>query len=146
MNAMLRSPLSAVVVGAFLFGGAAAAQHDGTDHGAAHPPTGDVQTHPMTVNIAVSDAGIAPSTVFVPAGHPVQLMLRGRGTHEHHYRVVGLVPDDFWWVAPRESTAAVPASDDGHDHHNRQLVKTRATSPAGITPTGREVHGYVSAV
>ena len=99
----------------------------------------------MTVNIAVSDAGIAPSTVFVPAGHPVQLMLRGRGTSEHHYRVVGLVPDDLWWVAPRDSPPAVPASDDGHDHHNKQLVRTRATSPAGITPTGHEVHGYVSA-
>ena len=147
MNAMLRSPLSsAVVAGAFLCGGAAAAQHDGIDHGATHAPAAEVQAHPMTVNIAMSDAGIAPSTVFVPAGHPVQLMLRGRGTHEHHYRVAGLVPDDFWWVAPRDNAGAAPASDDGHDHHNRQLVRTRATSPAGITPTGHEVHGYVSAV
>jgi cytochrome c-type biogenesis protein len=145
MTAMLRSPLSAVVVGAFLFGGAASAQHNAIDHGAAHAPAAEVQAHPMTVNIAVSDAGIEPSTVFVPAGHPVQLMLRGRGTHEHHYRVVGLVPDDLWWVAPRDTAGAAPALDEGHDHHNRQLVKTRATSPAGITPTGREVHGYVSA-
>jgi cytochrome c-type biogenesis protein len=144
MKAILRTSLSAVVLSAFLCG-AAAAQHDGIDHGAAHQPAADVHTHPMTVNVAVSDAGIAPATVFVPAGHPVQLMLRGRGTHEHHYRVVGLVPADFWWVVPRESPGAVPASDDGHDHHNRQLVKTRATSPAGITPTGHEVHGYVSA-
>ena len=122
MNPIPQSALFAVVFCVALYGGAAA-QH--LDHGTAHAPTADVQMHPMTVNIAMSDAGIAPSTVFVPAGHPVQLMLRGRGTREHHYRVVGLVPDDFWWVAPRESPRAVLTSDDGHDHHGRQLVKTR---------------------
>jgi cytochrome c-type biogenesis protein len=117
---------------------------DGKDH-AAHAAAAGGQDHYLTINVAISAAGFEPSTVFIPAGQPVQLMLRNRGTTEHHYRVVGLAPDDLWWISRSERTGQEGGTDAGHDHHNRAFVRTRAPSPAGITPTGREVHGYVTA-
>jgi cytochrome c-type biogenesis protein len=101
--------------------------------------------HYLTLNVSLSDDGIEPAALFVPAGQPVQLMLRHRGTSEHHYRVVGLAPDELWWMDRMEGQPEDPSPDAAHNHHNRQFVRTRAASPAGITPTGREVHGYVSA-
>ncbi len=98
----------------------------------------------LTLNIGISDADIEPASVFIPAGRPVQLLLRNRGTTEHHYHVVGLVPDDLTWVMRGGGANAGDASSEGHDHHNRTFVRTRATSPAGITPTGQDVHAYVS--
>lgn len=133
------APAAALTV---VLGVGLAAQH--ADHGAAHGPATDGPVHYLTVNVAVSDAGFEPSTVFVPAGQPAQLMLRNRTTAEHHYRVLGLTPDEVSWVIRGESAGQQGASDEGHDHHNRDTVRTRATSPAGITPTGSEVHGYVS--
>jgi cytochrome c-type biogenesis protein len=127
-------------------GVAPAAQHEG--HVVAHPAAvhrapGDV--YYLTLNVSLSDDGIEPAALFVPVGQPVQLMLRHRGKSEHHYRVVGLSPDELWWMDRGEGQPEDPSPDAAHNHHNRQFVRTRATSPAGITPTGREVHGYVSA-
>lgn len=130
------------IFGVSLYGAALAAQH--ADHGGAHASPGEGSAHYLTVNVSVSDAGVEPSTVFVPAGQPVQLMLRNRTASEHHYRVVGLSPDDLAWVERGGSTVPDALAEEGHDHHNRQTVRTRAASPAGITPTGREVHGYVT--
>ncbi len=110
--------------------------HDALDH--------DVRADLLTLNVAVSDSGIQPSTIFVPAGRPVQLLLRNRGTTEHHYRVVGMVPDDLAWVMEGAGAGRKGASTQEHDHHVRTLVRARAASPAGITPTGAEVHAYVS--
>jgi cytochrome c-type biogenesis protein len=124
-----------------LLASSAAAQvhvHDAADHGA--PASAPAEY--LTLNVAVSDTGIEPSVLFVPAGRPIQLMLRNRGTIEHHYHVVGLLPDDLTWVIPGAGAGA--ASSDEHDHHNRMYVRTRSASPAGITPTGQEVHAYVS--
>ena len=124
-----------------LLASSAAAQvhvHDAADHGAS----GGTPVEYLTLNVAVSDTGIEPSVLFVPAGRPIQLMLRNRGTTEHHYHVVGLAPDDLTWVIPGVSAGA--ASSEEHNHHNRTYVRTRAASPAGITPTGQEVHAYVS--
>jgi cytochrome c-type biogenesis protein len=42
------------------------------------------------------------------------------------------------------SAGAGGGSNEDHDHHSRTVVRTRAASPAGITPTGNEVHAYVS--
>jgi cytochrome c-type biogenesis protein len=97
----------------------------------------------FTVNVGVSDTEIQPSAVFVPAGRPVQLLLRNRGSEEHHYRVMGLVPDEVAWLAPSEHPND-PNDPNGHDHHSRVFVASRAASPAGIQPTGTEVHAYVS--
>jgi len=122
--------------------------HAGMDHGAHAAPRTDVDVHYFTLNVAVSNDGLEPSAVFVPAGQPVQLMLRNRGTTEHHYRVVGLTPDELWWMAPgAASETTSPMSDaavDEHDHHSRDFVTTKPASPRGITPTGREVHAYVT--
>jgi len=98
----------------------------------------------LTLNVEISDTGIQPSAVFIPAGRPVQLLLRSRGSTEHHYRVVGLVPDELSWIAEPESGMGKGVSNDDHHHHGRTFVRWRATSPAGIGPTGDEVHAYVS--
>ena len=129
--------------------------HAGMDHSAAivhgthAAPRPDGEVHYLTLNVAVSNDGPEPSTVFIPAGQPVQLMLRNRGTTEHHYRVVGLTPDELWWMAPgaageTTSPMAASAAADDHDHHSRHFVTTKPASPRGITPTGREVHAYVT--
>jgi cytochrome c-type biogenesis protein len=117
--------------------------HDAMDHGAARPAPSEGSADYLTLNIDVTDAEILPSAVFVPAGQPVRLVLRNRGSTEHHYRVEGLVPDDLVWIAAADSApqGSVASSED-HNHHNRQYVRQRATSPAGIRPTGREVHVY----
>jgi cytochrome c-type biogenesis protein len=135
----VRNALAGVVV--VLLGSSVAAQvhvHDAADHGASD----GMPVEYLTLNVAVSDTGIEPSVLFVPAGRPIQLMLRNRGTTEHHYHVIGLAPDDLTWVIPGVSAGA--ASSEEHNHHNRTYVRTRAASPAGITPTGQEVHAYVS--
>lgn len=118
-------------------------EHAGMDHGAMPPAPAENSTGYLTLNIEISDSGIQPPVVFIPAGRPIQLVLRNRGSTEHHYRVVGLVPDDLVWVSRAESTPQDGVSDEEHaSHHNRQFVRQRATSPAGIRPTGREVHAY----
>ena len=73
----------------------------------------------------------------------MQLLVRNRGTGEHHYHVVGMVPDDLTWVTRGVAGIGV-GSDSDHDHHNRAFVRTRAASPAGITLAGNEVHAYVT--
>jgi len=122
---------------------AEAQSHDAVDHGAAHEALSGSPADYFTLNVAVSDTGIEPSVLFVPAGRPVQLLLRNRGTTEHHYHVVGMVPDELTWVM-QGSAGTGSAADDSHDHHNRTFVRTRAASPAGITPTGNDVHAYVT--
>jgi cytochrome c-type biogenesis protein len=134
--------LAAVVVALLASSGAAQVHvHDAVDHGVAPEAPADY----FTLNVAVSDEAIAPSVLFVPAQRPVQLLLRNRGTTEHHYRVVGLVPDDLFWVSRGGPAPQDALVDDEHkNHHGRQLLQSRAASPAGIRPTGDEVHAYVS--
>src|SRR5512145_2081062 len=104
----------AVVIGLLAMPAAAQVHvHDAVDHGV---PSGTPVEY-LTLNVAVSDTGIEPSVLFVPAGRPVQLLLRNRGTTKHHYHVVGLVPDDITWVIPGAGAGA--ASSDEHDNHNR---------------------------
>ena len=117
-----------------------APSHDGVEHGS--PADGPVDY--LTLNIAISDSDIEPSSVFIPAGRPVQLLLRNRGTTEHHYRVVGLAPDDLAWIDRDVSPRSAVVPGDEHNHHGRHFVRLRATSPAGISRTGDEVHAYVS--
>ena len=130
MKATLSS--AAAVVGALGLLGAGVAAQSGA-------------TLDFTVNVGVSDTEIQPSAVFVPAGRPVQLVLRNRGSMEHHYRVVGLVPGDLSWLAGGADTGQAAASDEDHtNHHGRTFVSWRGASPAGIRPEGGEVHAYVS--
>ena len=122
--------------------------HAGMDHSAHLGPRPEGEVHYLTLNVAVTNDGPVPSAVFIPMGQPVQLMLRNRGTTEHHYRVVGLTPDELWWMAAgAASETTSPLSDapaDDHDHHSRHFVTTKPASPRGITPSGREVHAYVT--
>jgi cytochrome c-type biogenesis protein len=116
--------------------------HAGMDHGGMQPMPSGGPTGYLTLNVDITDKAIQPSVVFVPAGRPVQLVLRNRGSSEHHYRVKGLVPDVLVW-ASRDESAPTGMSDDEHaSHHNLRFVSERAASPAGIRPTGREVHAY----
>jgi len=77
--------------------------HAGLDHGAMQAAPSANSTDYLTLNIDVSDSGIEPAVVFIPARRPIQLMLRNRGSTEHHYRAVGLVPDGLVWVSRAES-------------------------------------------
>ena len=100
----------------------------------------------MTVSVDLTDQGFQPSTIFVPMGRRVRLVVRNRGTTEHHYRVVGLEPRDLLWHAPEEDTAATDVADDSEDHgqhHTDAFVPYPFESQAGIRPLGDEVHTYV---
>jgi len=133
------------VLGVLALHGAGLAAQSGADHSAHAMPAAmfDASALDFTVNVDISDAEIQPSVVFVPAGRPVQLVLRNRGSTEHHYRVVGLVPDELLWMADgADRGGTAPAAE--HDHHGHRFVNWRAASPAGIRPTGHEVHAYVS--
>src|SRR5688572_28114077 len=46
------------------------------------------------------------------------------------------------WISQGQSSGGTAVSTDDHNHHDRQFVRSRAPSPAGITPTGDEVHAY----
>jgi cytochrome c-type biogenesis protein len=127
-----------------LHGAGLGAQSGAVDHSAhAMPAAALTSTLDFTVNVAISDGEIQPAAVFVPAGQSVQLVLRDRGSMEHHYRVVGLVPDELLWMADgADGGGTAPTGE--HDHHGHRIVNWRAASPAGIRPTGHEVHAYVS--
>lgn len=147
---MARALLAAIAI-VLLCAAGVAAQHA---HGGAHaaPPAAGAATpagsgpgHAFTLNVFISDEGIRPSTVFVPVGRRVQLVLRNQGVTEHHYRAVGLVPEDVRWIAePGGGSLLDDAEGDHAMHHAREFVDSRATSPSGITPAGDEVHAYVA--
>jgi cytochrome c-type biogenesis protein len=122
--------------------------HEGMDHAAIQQmaPAADAADY-LTVNVEVSDGAIRPASVFIPAGRSVQLLVRNRGTKEHHYRVAGLTPDELAWVSqvqPPPDDTVLDDEDEHSHHHDRQFATWRATSPAGIRPTGKEVHAYVT--
>lgn len=123
------------------------AHADSADHKPAPASSSEGLAHAFTLNVYISDSGIEPSIVFVPAGRRVQLALRNFSMTEHHYRVVGLAARDLLWISEPGSGSAMQAEtpDEDHMHHARDFSTSRATSPAGIRPTGHEVHAYVSA-
>jgi cytochrome c-type biogenesis protein len=158
--------LAAVLGMALLHGAAVVAQQassvEGTQAGMPHgeheahaaAASAGEEAHAFTLNVFISDEGIEPSTLFVPAGQRVQLVVRNLGATEHHYRVVGLVPRHVRWMAdpalatsPLDDVAPLEAEGtaDHSMHHPRAFVDWRAPAPSGITPTGDEVHAYVSA-
>ena len=99
----------------------------------------------LTINVELTDDGFTPSSVFIPAGRPVQLVVRNRASAEHHYRVLGLVPQDLLWLAQDLPTpSAASTGTDEHDDHHAEIsfVPFRFASAAGIRPTGTEVHAY----
>src|SRR5688572_17290572 len=99
------------------------AAHAGMDHGGTHTVSPGGPADYLTLNVDITDAEIRPSVMFVPTGHPVRLVLRNRGTTEHHYRVVGLVPDDLFWMSAADAAPSSAASNSEHNHHSRQLIR-----------------------
>jgi len=128
---------------------------------AAHP-----ELSPLTINVLLTDEGFEPETIFIPAGRQIQLVLRNRGTVEHHYKIKGLVPSSLAWISipqidtydldtmtPDELAAygidLSGVSDELEIEHilhhlHATFVPFRDESPAGIKPIGLEVHGWVS--
>jgi uncharacterized cupredoxin-like copper-binding protein len=115
---------------------------------------------PVVINVTVTDEAFEPSTILVPAGRHIRLVLRNRGSVEHHYRIKGLIPIDMrWYLAPElddmdldtmtvEELAEYGIVGDIDDaehvlHHlTPQFVPFREESPAGVKPLPGEVHGY----
>lgn len=122
--------------------------------------TPDLDSNTLVVNVAMTDTGFEPSTIFLPAGQHVELVLRNRGEHEHHYRVAGLVPFDLqWYVFPDvdpyeletmtdDELEALGITDEDNEvdhvlHHlNQTSVPFKGPSMSGIAPLPNEVHGY----
>ncbi|GEM_PF-1833408 len=113
----------------------------------------DVPVSYVTVNVEVTDEGYVPLSIVIPVGRRVQLVMRNRGTTEHHYRVLGLVPEGM--VSPAAPEDEVPAeaptgvSDGEHEQHHSgdvAFVPSRAvTTPAGVRVTGDRVHVWAEA-
>lgn len=101
----------------------------------------------LTINVDLTDDAVQPSSIHIPVGKPVQLVLRNRGNSEHHFIVQGLVPKDMTWFIRPEGPRESEMSDAEHSQHNHatEFVPFRFVSPAGIKPTGKEVHGYALA-
>lgn len=136
-------PLSLLLVGCTI-GGAVGSQDGlpGPGDGRSTRETGSEElVTQLTINVDVTDEGIRPASVYVPAGKAVQLVVRNRGQNEHHYRVVGLVPRGLMWVAPDEGASGAAIDHESH-HQGTSALAYRAASPAGIRPTGSEVHAY----
>lgn len=123
----------------------------------------DTSLPSLTVNVAISDEEFIPSTIFLPAGRHVRLIVRNRDNVEHHYRVIGLIPAQLAWeVKPviteeelesmtpemREDLGVVGDIDDPEHvlHHlSPTFVPFKAESRSGIKPLPNEVHAYVYA-
>jgi hypothetical protein len=101
----------------------------------------------LTVNVELTEDGIHPAVISIPAGREVKLIVRNRGMTEHHYQVVGLVPADLWRVT---TEAVAPATDDAesmgmteeeHAHHHEASLG-EYLSKSGFQPGNNEVHAF----
>lgn len=142
-----------------LFGSDEAAEQAGDRSTTVEP---DLSSGTTVLNIYLSDDGFEPSTVFLPAGRHIKLILRNRGNAEYHYRIGGLVPASMnWLLVPdvteddmmamsQEELEALGLGGEIRDvehelHHlNPVFVPFREESPSGIQPLANEVHGYVT--
>lgn len=126
----------------------------------------DLTVNALNVNVLLTDEGIEPDIIFLPAGRPIRLVLKNRGTSEHHFRIKGLIPSQLRWMqvpeideydaesmSPEDLAAygimeAAGITDEAelahYFHHlTPQMVPFKDESPAGIRVLGTEVHGYV---
>ncbi len=125
--------------------------------------TPDIVSPTLTVNVTLTDEGFQPSTIFLPAGRHIELVIRNRGTDEHHYRIAGLVPAGLNWIVSSEidedeilamSPAELEALGiDSADMSNLEhvahhlgptAIAFKPESAAGIKPLPNEVHAYAS--
>jgi hypothetical protein len=114
----------------------------------------------FVVNVTLTDEGIEPSTIFIPAGRHIRLVIRNRGTTEHHFRVPGVITSDLTWLQPAEldeydisdmtpeelAEYGIVGDIDDIEHVLHHLtpsfVPFKETSMAGISPLPGELHGY----
>ncbi len=104
----------------------------------------------LTVNVELTDEGISPAVVAIPAGREIKLVVRNRGATEHHYKVIGLAPQGLWRITTegasvtRDSNDAmeVVAAEEHDDHHNHGASLGAYLSQTGITPAADEVHAF----
>lgn len=129
--------------GAVLVTGAAAVA-------APAPPPAAEGLRYLTVNVELTDEGIVPAVVAIPAGREIKLVVRNRGTTEHHYQVIGLAPQGLWRITTdaanttRDSNDAmeVVSVEDHDDHHNHGASLGAYLSQAGVTPAADTVHAF----
>ncbi|MBI2911843.1 MAG: hypothetical protein HYY05_06850 [Chloroflexi bacterium] len=127
-------------------------EHEHDEHEHAATSAEDAPAPSMTINVDVTDAGIQPSSIFIPLGKRVRLVVRNRDSTERHYVVAGLVPRDLLWLSNEPTPDEVTLVEDGavtedqHAEHHRsgRFVPFRSRSPWGIKPLGFEVHAYAA--
>jgi hypothetical protein len=118
--------------------------------------TPDYASDPFVVNVRFTDEGFEPSTIHVPAGRQVKLVLRNHGRFEHHYRVIGLPAADIRWyqVPDVDEDELLAAEMEGGfvgdiehvlHHITPEFVPFKPESRLGIRPLATEVHGYAHA-
>lgn len=131
------------------------------ESGGSQPVTLNLDAPTVRVNVFLTDEGPEPSTIFIPAGRNIRLVLRNHGTTEHHYRIVGLIPEEILWlltpdIPEYELESMTPeererfglgdeTADAEHELHHLtpSFVPFREVSRSGIKPLPNEVHGYV---
>lgn len=98
----------------------------------------------LTINVEMTDSGFEPKSIRIPTGQTVQLVLRNRGTTEHHFKVQGLAPGEILWLTREAGAREEGVSEEEHAAHHTStgFVDWRGISPSGIKPSGKEVHGY----
>ncbi len=123
------------------------AQPETGDPSGSPLPAGDVQ-HFLTVDVEVTDDGFQPSSLTLPAGERIQLLVRNHGSREHHFHIMGLVPEDMLWLEQGRDGLAEGSGDDVDEaehaaHHAgaTQLVPFH-TCTSGICPTENAVHAH----
>lgn len=133
-----------------------------TAQGAQTVVTPNYAAHTIVVNVTLTDEGTEPATIFIPAGQHIRLVIRNRGTTEHHFRVPGLITTELTWLKPAEFTqydiadmtteelAAIGIDEQVDDiehvlHHlTPTFVPFKEPSMTGIKPLPGEVHGYAA--
>ncbi len=100
----------------------------------------------LTINVTVNEKGFSPSTIWVPTGAKVRLVLRNRGLREHHFHIAGLNPTEMLWLVKDMETGAPVIStgpDDHSAHHGIEMATYHlCTARGGICPTGLDVHAH----
>jgi len=132
-----------------------------TDTAGEHTLVQPNRTDPtVTVNVTLTDDGFEPSTIFIPAGRHIRLVVRNRGTTEHHFRVPGLITSDLTWLLPPEldeydlsdmtpeelAEYGIVGDIDDIEHVLHHLtphwVPYKEPSNSGVTPLPGELHAY----
>ena len=117
----------------------------------AQPAAGAPALGFLTINVELTDAGIQPASISVPAGREVKLIVRNRSMNEHHYHVLGLVPDDVWRVvsdsgddsSAADGAASAVMTEADHAHHHDASLGGYLPQLGEVDPNAKEVHAYV---